>query len=223
MGNFRVPFLPDTNYHVFNHGNGDELIFKRPDNYRYFLEKVSVYVLPVAKVFAYCLMPNHFHLSVRIRSGPQLFEFFRSKKLHKLIRQYGKALPEDSAQLIRIGENDLPDLIARQFGDFLNGYTQAFNREQHRKGSLFLDNIQRKIITHDAYWLELIRYIHANPVHHRFCQHVTDWKYSSYAAFLSDKPTQLERREVLEGFGNRDEFIRYHQRPINPDFRSDFD
>ena len=61
------PLQPDTSYHIFNHANGFENIFRHEANYYFFLEKYWKYIGPVAETYAWCLMPNHFHLVVRIR------------------------------------------------------------------------------------------------------------------------------------------------------------
>ncbi|WP_340103366.1 hypothetical protein [Rhodohalobacter sp. 8-1] len=76
MANPREPFEPDTIYHVYNHGNGNDLIFKEDKNYRFFLERFRKYMSPVAKIYAYCLMPNHFHFLLRIRNEEKLGSYF---------------------------------------------------------------------------------------------------------------------------------------------------
>lgn len=60
--------LPETVYHNYNHANGSEDLFRKDENYRYFLQKYSEYIYPIAETYAYCLMPNHFHLMVKVRS-----------------------------------------------------------------------------------------------------------------------------------------------------------
>ncbi len=62
-----APLQPDTSYHIFNHANGFENIFRHEANYYFFLEKYWKYIGPIAETYAWCLMPNHFHLVVRIR------------------------------------------------------------------------------------------------------------------------------------------------------------
>jgi putative transposase len=52
-------------YHIYNRGNNKGLIFFEEANYHYFLEKFEMYVVPHCEVFAYCLMPNHFHLFLK--------------------------------------------------------------------------------------------------------------------------------------------------------------
>ncbi|HEX4372500.1 MAG TPA: hypothetical protein VHZ50_04255, partial [Puia sp.] len=63
---------PLSYYHIFNHANGDENIFREEENYRFFLEKYVLYIHPVAETLAYCLMPNHFHMLVKIKTEQQL-------------------------------------------------------------------------------------------------------------------------------------------------------
>lgn len=53
-------------YHIFNRGNNKGLIFFEERNYAYFLNRISTYLLPHASVICYCLMPNHFHLVVKV-------------------------------------------------------------------------------------------------------------------------------------------------------------
>lgn len=54
-------------YHIYNHANGFENIFIEERNFRFFLEKYQFYILPIAKTFAHCLMPNHFHFLIKIK------------------------------------------------------------------------------------------------------------------------------------------------------------
>ncbi|CAN5849019.1 hypothetical protein BH24BAC1_BH24BAC1_24170 [soil metagenome] len=189
----RIPFEPETFYHVYHHGNAEENLFRTEENYHYFLKKYAEYIYPVAATYAYCLMPNHFHLLIRVRPEEELRAFFSS---------LGKALP---------GFQTLEGLVSRQFSHWLNGYTQAFNKMYNRKGSLFLKSLRRKAIRDDHYFTQGIRYIHYNPVHHRFVQDLNDWPHSSYQALLSRRPTKLPREEVMAWFGDRTGFLESHQ------------
>ena len=54
-------------YHIFNQGNNGENIFIEEINYSYFLRLLKKHILPIADVFSYCLLKNHFHLLVRIK------------------------------------------------------------------------------------------------------------------------------------------------------------
>lgn len=65
-------FEPDQVYHIYNRANGNENLFRESRNYRFFLQKYFAYINPVAETYAYCLLPNHFHAMIRVRSKPNL-------------------------------------------------------------------------------------------------------------------------------------------------------
>ena len=54
-------------YHIYSHVSGKELIFRESKNYTFFLDKIKFYICPIADIFAYCLMPNHFHLLIAFK------------------------------------------------------------------------------------------------------------------------------------------------------------
>jgi len=55
-------------YHIFNRGNNRENILIEERNYCRFLQPYARYVEPVTDTYAYCLLCNHFHLRVRIKT-----------------------------------------------------------------------------------------------------------------------------------------------------------
>ncbi len=65
-----IPFENGEFYHVFNRANSqaDKLFFQER-NYVYFLDKWNTYLSSFFETWAYCLMPNHFHLLVRVKNG----------------------------------------------------------------------------------------------------------------------------------------------------------
>jgi len=64
MSTKKIPLEVEKCYHIYNHAVGNENLFRCDENYRYFLKKYAEHISPIADTFAYCLMPNHFHLSV---------------------------------------------------------------------------------------------------------------------------------------------------------------
>lgn len=58
---------PGLFYHVFARGNNREPIFFEEDNYRRFLVNLERFRCPLNyNIYAYCLLPNHFHLLLQI-------------------------------------------------------------------------------------------------------------------------------------------------------------
>ena len=91
-----------------------------------------------------------------------------------------------------------------------NAYTKSFNKVFERKGSLFQSPVFRLPIYEEAHFANTLRYIHLNPVHHKFVKDLNEWEYSSYRAYLSDKITKLSKGFTLDVFGNLKGFKEAH-------------
>jgi hypothetical protein len=101
------------------------------------------------------------------------------------------------------------------FSNLFNAYTKAFNKRYNRHGALFERPFRRKQINFDMYLQNVIAYIHNNPVHHKICSHPIEYPWSSYISCLSEKPTKLKRKEVIEIFNDVDNFKNVHQEKGN--------
>jgi REP element-mobilizing transposase RayT len=55
-------------HHLYNRSNNEELVFRSPENYGYFLKKYREYLETTLDTIAYCLMPTHFHFLVYVTS-----------------------------------------------------------------------------------------------------------------------------------------------------------
>ena len=194
--NYHIKLHTDTYYHLFSRANGSERLFKVDDNYAFFLSKTKLHVSSVADVLAWCLLPNHFHLLIRVKS-----EKFISESYKRIKR---KALTDTEL---------LPDFIMERFSNLLNSYTKAFNKVYNRKGALFMDYLRRVEIKENSQLCATLFYIHKNPVHHGVCNSINNWEWSSYKEFLHND-TFIYRDEVMEWFSGKEGFIDYHQQPI---------
>jgi REP element-mobilizing transposase RayT len=61
----KTPIMPDKYYHVFNKANNGEKIFRENSDYQFFLLKLGELVTQRSDIFAFCLLPNHFHLLIK--------------------------------------------------------------------------------------------------------------------------------------------------------------
>jgi len=96
------------------------------------------------------------------------------------------------------------------FSHLFNSYSKHFNNQYERHGALFERPFSRKPVDSEAYLKKLIIYIHNNPVHHGFCSHPEDYRWSSYLDFLNENPTIVEREKVIALFGNVVDFTLMH-------------
>ena len=131
-------------YHIYSRGNNGSDLFMEQRNYAYFLEKYRKFILPVARLYAYCLMRNHFHFYIHIRSEEEIRAHFNST---------GKP------------NSDVPieKLISKAFNSFFKSYSVTINKTYSRTGRLFEEPSLRKEINSLAQITNLIRYIHLNP------------------------------------------------------------
>ncbi|MFP5043121.1 transposase [Parasediminibacterium sp. JCM 36343] len=202
MKNNEIPLLPETIYHIYNHANGNENLFLNNENYLYFLKRYAFFIQPIAHTYAYCLMPNHLHLVVKVKDEKQLQEA-------NIYFQQMKNIAPSNIKLLEA--NEVGSFVSKVFGNLFSAYSQSFNKQQGRRGSLFMPNFKRKIIDNEAYYAKLIFYIHNNPVHHGFVSSMDARPFSSYKTFLSDSPTKISKQEVMDWFGTTDEFVRFHK------------
>ncbi|HCR70107.1 MAG TPA: transposase, partial [Anaerolineae bacterium] len=87
-----TPFVPDQYYHFYNRGNNRGKVFFERENYLYFLKGFVKYVLPFVEVIAYCLMPTHYHILLRIKTSEVLKTSEVSNAMMKFIVSYTKAI-----------------------------------------------------------------------------------------------------------------------------------
>lgn len=205
------PLIFDTYYHIYNRGVNGENIFFEERNYEYFLKLYEKHLAPVTDLFAYCLLKNHFHISVRTKSEEGILESKKTLRVSLAInrpaRQGGLAKQDSGQSEKPLGSGYISD----QFSNFFNAYAKAINKAYGRTGSLFQHPFGRVAITSDRQFWNVIAYIHQNPQKHKFVTDFRDWKYSSYGIILSEKQTSVKRSEVLDWFGNKEQYIELHK------------
>jgi len=171
-------FVPGLYYHIYNRGNNRQSIFFQPENYFYFLRNVKKYIVPLAKVAVYCLMPTHYHILLRVE--PKTSEFLENSEVSTI-----------SNAMMRLSVS----------------YTKAINKRFSRVGSLFQGQFQAKPIETYSHLLNLCVYIHANPVKDGLIALPEDWIYSNYLEWLGQREGMLVDREFIqEHFGSPAEY-----------------
>ncbi|MEZ4792538.1 MAG: transposase [Gelidibacter sp.] len=185
---------PDYFYHIYNRGNNKEDLFVENENYLHFLNLIKKHLITVADVYAYCLMKNHFHLLIRMKSKEEL------------------------------NLNDIKlDKLSQPFSNTFNAYSKAINKKYNREGSLFKVRFKRERITDLDYLRNVVVYIHLNPLKHNFTDDFRNYPFSSYSAMVSNKSTALKREQVLELFDGTVNFEYVHKEMASKGNFEDFD
>ena len=174
----------DKFYHIYNRGNNSCLLFYNEKNYEFFLRRFDMYLSDFVDVYAYCLLPNHFHLLIRIKEV-------------ELVDEHGEI-----------------ETISKAFHRLFTSYSKAINKQENRHGSLFENPFKRKEITDETYFTNLVFYIHANPQLHELTTDFKTYYWSSFARILNDKPSKLKKEEVLDWFNDKENYVFFHNQKM---------
>ena len=112
-----------------------------------------------------------------------------------------------------------PDANISRAMRHLNGvYTQRFNRIHHCDGQLFRGRYKSIIVEGDAYLMELVRYIHRNPIEAGLVENLQKYTWSSHKGYLSSarKWDWLHKDYILSFFAKeRTESIWIYRRFVS--------
>ena len=146
----RAPRLdaPDVLHHVMARGLERQRIFRDDQDREDFTRRLAALAESGAlTVYAWVLLPNHFHL------------------------------------LLRTGQRPL----SRSMRSLLTGYAGMFNRRYRRSGHLFQNRYKSVVCEDEPYFLELVRYLHLNPLRAKLVEDFSEldaYAYSGHSALL---------------------------------------
>jgi len=107
-------------------------------------------------------------------------------------------------------------------------YTRWINSRHQRMGHLFQGRYKALLVDKDSYMLELVRYIHLNPVRAGLVATPVDYEWSGHRAYLGKEHiTWLSCDAVLAQFGSavhtaREEYGRFVMDALDEKHRSEF-
>jgi REP element-mobilizing transposase RayT len=187
-----TPLLGGNYYHIYNRGINRGNIFFQQRNYDYFFSLLKQYILDYVEILAYCLLPNHFHLLLKINETINI------------------VTDDNHQEEVISDEVEIGEFVSEQFRRMFISYSQAINRQENRTGSLFTRNFKRKLLDDDDHLKYLFFYIHYNPVKHGVFNNFKEYKFSSYKTYLSEKPTGIARNHGWELFDGIEGFSSFH-------------
>lgn len=77
--------------------------------------------------------------------------------------------------------------ITRCIQSLFNAYVQGFNKLHKHSGTLFQGSPKHRHIDSDEYAVQVIRYIHLNPVRGGIVRRAEDWRHSDYSDWIYDR------------------------------------
>jgi len=143
-------------YHIYNRGVLKSTIFHDDQDYNRFMNTIQKYKeeFPV-KILAYAVLPNHFHFLL--------------------------GEPEWGDQPRGFVEQVTRGVISHFMHRLCTSYAKYYQTRYSKthSGVVFQGRFKSKYIDSDAYLLQLLHYIHSQPVHHQLAQKNLEWSYTS--------------------------------------------
>src|SRR5690606_4864181 len=138
-----------------------------------FLNLYEKHLARVTDLFAYCMLRNHFHVSVRTKSEEEIIEYKKTLDTETLRVSFANNRQGGQGSHANQGEglSRKPlgsKFVSDQFSNFFNAYAKTINKAYGRTGSLFQHPFGRVPITSDRQFWNVIAYIHQNPQRHGF-------------------------------------------------------
>jgi len=205
-GKYLADFEEYGIYHVYNRTNNNEKLFLSDKNRYFFLKKYAQFLSCFLDTYCWCLLPNHFHLLVRVKPVDKIISALEIKEYKELSLTEKKFIDRQVTT---------SEMIEQSFKRFFQCYALSFNKENNRKGNLFYKPFKRIEVNKDTQLTQAIIYIHANPLKHKLVKDFTQYQWSSWQSILSGSPTQLLRSEIIEWFGSKSLFIKTHQEMVS--------
>ena len=177
-------------YHIYNQGNNKQIIFFTKKNYNYFLKKIELHLCPFADILAWCLMPNHFHLIIAVKSDRLILSHARTinRSIAIMLRSYTRATniqEKRSGSLFREKTKAI----------WLGNIKSEMLKYQNKIESAPIPNSE------EEYLFTCFKYIHQNPVKAGLVKLETDWEFSSAGIYASLREGNLINKELSRQLG----------------------
>ncbi len=196
---YHVPLEAGGIYHVFNRANNDQdLLFVKKENYYFFLERYAKYLRPFVDTYAYCLIPNHFHLLIEVKQETEIRAYLEKQIEWKKMRSAAISL-----------------VLSEAFRRLFVSYAKSLRKTYVRRGSVFQREFGRTRVDTEHYFYTEVFYIHNNPIKHGLASSLEDYPWSSYLPILyglSYYNDWLCRQKMLEWFDGEENFKLFHRR-----------
>jgi putative transposase len=105
------------------------------------------------------------------------------------IKMHGYCLMDNHIHLLLKGDLEQVSTFMKKI---TVSYVSYFNYKFRRSGHLFQGRYKSEVIEDDSYLLQLIRYIHQNPVKAHIVKKADDYKWSSHRNYINNTKSQLE-------------------------------
>ncbi|MBN4073493.1 transposase [Mariprofundus ferrooxydans] len=153
---------------------------------------------------------GYYHVMMRGNGGNDIFFSAADHSRFLLLLQAGIARYEHRVHAFCLMDNHVHLLIqvgsvplSKIIQNLGFRYTRYINQQRNAVGHLFQGRFKAILVDADSYLLELVRYIHLNPVRAGLCEIVEGFEWSSHHAYMGEETIPwLHRQEILARFSD---------------------
>ncbi len=171
---------------------------------------------------------NYYHIMLRGNNTEFIFSKDEQKELflNYLKKQEEEQLIDVTAYCIMdnhvhiVIKSELENLVKAIKGINIK-YAMSYNLQHNRTGHVFQDRYRSESVIDDKYLLQVIRYVHNNPVKAKLVKTPEDYMWSSFNEYMGECKlvSSTQKRFVLEYFSNnREQFIEFHRQKDNYEY-----
>lgn len=194
-------------YHVFNRSIASEKVFSTPAQLRRVLDSLEFYLYKQNVKFS---------IFKTMKLNVKLDYLNEINKTFPLVEIYAFAIMPNHFHILLKQTSDHG--VISFISNFQNSYAKYFNKSHGRDGSLFKSPFKSVHIDSDNVFLQVIRYIHLNPVTSCLTEiNLLDkYEWTSYCSYLDpNKNSFLKSGYVLKLTSGLNTFIRYTQNQVD--------
>lgn len=185
----KVPLSPNAYYQFSQKVNGS-LLFSSHDDYLHFLFLYCRHVQPLARTFAYCLLPDSFYVLLQIRNLPSLL-------------RHTERIGAGTEELAE----DCSGYLNKKVSEFVARYHSSLPSFEGTASPTCTD-WRCELIPGEAEVPHRLGLLHLYPMY--FQDHSAGglWPYTSLHSLQSRRHTFLERDAIHAWFGGHEAFLK---------------
>ncbi|MBU1031623.1 transposase [Patescibacteria group bacterium] len=178
-----TPLVTNEYYHIYNRGSDKRSTYTQPRDYARFQKTFYYYQFSGPK--------SKFSQSTQ----SSLFKPLQNEKLVEILCFC--LMPNHFHFLVKqLRENGISIFVSQ----LSNSYTRYFNVKYNRVGPLFQGAFKSVRIETEEQLIHVSRYIHLNPVVSGIAKRPEDYRWSSYAEYITQAPFFCSIEEVISLF-----------------------
>jgi len=199
--------LPDKIYHLSSVSTEGVLFFSKDQDYLLFLKFYKENLSSILSTISFCLLPNEFHIIIKINSEQELFNYYKQNDFFPDESESLESIRKLNHSLALQNFNVFDKHNQKMFTNFFNSFVaESKNQKQLQFNKIAKQGFSKIELSDNVDIVTAITDIHKLPLKTNICTQINQWKYSSYQAILSDKPSNINRDFVLNLFEGKEKF-----------------